>query len=608
MSRDQRRADSRTQRAGGDVELALTGEPASARAARRVTSDALRAWQRHDLEDTATLVVSELVTNAILHAGTELSLRLSPRAQGVYIEVRDASPVLPVSRDYREDATTGRGLGLVELLASKWGADHRPDGKIVWAEIGGTAGPAPHEEEPVPDAPAQDSVSVTLLDLPPPLYDAVQQHNDALLRELALSMVADRVSLAEFEQAAVRAAHAHLAQLNIDMAPDGRATVAGSVPAQLREDVVRLMVALDDADALAERGQLLIPSALPELRALRRWIFGQVLAQLDGEQPTPWRTEELRDQPVREFLATMEPEVVLGQLADAVVVADDSNRIAYVNPAAERLLQWPAAALTGQRLVVIVPERLRDAHVAGYSRFLLTREARLVGKPAQLPVRRRDGSEAHVELVLSTVTLPGGRPAFIGSMREQAAEARTSAEAMLGETMAGVAAVVRNVADRGEPIRDETVLTRLAAGGHWRFAALWRVAGNELRCKATWSAGDRELVAFERRTAAGRFEPGVGLPGRAWQANEPAWVVDVVADANFPRARAALDAGLRSALAFPLRVRGEAVGVIELYAREVVDEHAMMSEFASTAGDVIGLLLSDAAAGRDVGPSAAARP
>lgn len=87
------------------------------------------------LSDFAELLVSELVTNAVLHARTSITLQVRRTESGVRIEVIDASPRSPQPRDYSDQATTGRGLTLVESLAAAWGMEPHDRGKTVWFEL-----------------------------------------------------------------------------------------------------------------------------------------------------------------------------------------------------------------------------------------------------------------------------------------------------------------------------------------------------------------------------------------------------------------------------------------------------------------------------------------
>jgi anti-sigma regulatory factor (Ser/Thr protein kinase) len=84
-------------------------------------------------KERTVLVVSELAANAILHAGGVLSLRVQYDQSRIRVEVADASPVFP--GPVKVSTMSGRGLQLIEALAETWGAERRPWGKIVWAEL-----------------------------------------------------------------------------------------------------------------------------------------------------------------------------------------------------------------------------------------------------------------------------------------------------------------------------------------------------------------------------------------------------------------------------------------------------------------------------------------
>jgi anti-sigma regulatory factor (Ser/Thr protein kinase) len=79
------------------------------------------------------LLVSELVTNAVLHARSDVEVRLSTSDRGLRVDVADSSNRRPVMRTRDESAMTGRGLGLVAELSTEWGVDEIVDGgKSVW--------------------------------------------------------------------------------------------------------------------------------------------------------------------------------------------------------------------------------------------------------------------------------------------------------------------------------------------------------------------------------------------------------------------------------------------------------------------------------------------
>lgn len=117
--------------------LDLPTRPSSARDARRFVGDALLGRGiDDDTLDTTLLLTSELVTNALVHAGGGITVRVVAAADGVRVEVGDDARQLPVRRDAASQDTSGRGLDLVEHLARRWGVTPVDgDGKTVWFEI-----------------------------------------------------------------------------------------------------------------------------------------------------------------------------------------------------------------------------------------------------------------------------------------------------------------------------------------------------------------------------------------------------------------------------------------------------------------------------------------
>ncbi|MER8188035.1 ATP-binding protein [Kitasatospora sp. NPDC094015] len=98
---------------------------------------ALSRWGVPELADTAELLTSELVTNALVHTGKGAVLDAVLTAeQRLRIEVLDGTTRLPGRRPPTEWATSGRGLLLVEALADDWGVQLRGDGKVTWFELG----------------------------------------------------------------------------------------------------------------------------------------------------------------------------------------------------------------------------------------------------------------------------------------------------------------------------------------------------------------------------------------------------------------------------------------------------------------------------------------
>jgi anti-sigma regulatory factor (Ser/Thr protein kinase) len=114
------------------TKMTLRPQPQQVAAARRFTRETLTAWQHTELADTASLLVSEILTNAVRHARQAISLRLQHTAREVIAEITDDNPRLPQLILLAPTDESGRGLTLVEALAGTWGARPSGTGKTVW--------------------------------------------------------------------------------------------------------------------------------------------------------------------------------------------------------------------------------------------------------------------------------------------------------------------------------------------------------------------------------------------------------------------------------------------------------------------------------------------
>ncbi len=109
--------------------------PTAAFEARTAAREALRTWHLEELTDTLTLVVSELVTNAVTHARSDMALELCLLDHAVRVAVSDSSHRSPEHQDPGPREEHGRGVHLVDVLAARWGTERHPWGKRVWAEL-----------------------------------------------------------------------------------------------------------------------------------------------------------------------------------------------------------------------------------------------------------------------------------------------------------------------------------------------------------------------------------------------------------------------------------------------------------------------------------------
>lgn len=422
----------------------LPAHPDSVGEARRLLRALLEKAADPELIETVELVVSEVVTNAVLHAGTEVDLVVIADELTVRVEVTDGSPQLPSSRSqvglaHTGLANTGRGLHLLEVLAHRWGVIVEPPGKTVWFELstaprscfgsrdiqapGASRASAPTPSDLDPSGGAADRVLVVLLGVPLLLHSAWQLHAESLLREYLLTCLTEPNNTTALE---IHAAAHHALALLREHAPDPdfglepAAVIASSTdPLASAADVTVpvpsgsvhrfdvLEETLDAAATAAEAGQLLTVPEQPELRQLRQWLCGQVREQAAGRSASAWLADPLPK--VRDIAGRDTQDPAIGSRIDqistsarALIVANDTNRIIGLSQGAVHLLGYRAATdLIGQRLVTIIPQRFRQAHIAGFTLHLLVGRRPLLQAPITVPALRADGTEIIVQLNVS---------------------------------------------------------------------------------------------------------------------------------------------------------------------------------------------------------------
>jgi anti-sigma regulatory factor (Ser/Thr protein kinase) len=130
-------SDDSSSAGGGDDERTafFVPVPLAARAVRRFVAESLAAWDLGAVIDDASVVASELATNALVHADSPFRVQVVRGDSTVRISVHDASTTPPAPRDMISEATNGRGMGLVAQLSERIGIEIGADGKFVWAEL-----------------------------------------------------------------------------------------------------------------------------------------------------------------------------------------------------------------------------------------------------------------------------------------------------------------------------------------------------------------------------------------------------------------------------------------------------------------------------------------
>lgn len=415
---------------GASTRLRLEPRASSVSTARKFVRRTLTEAGRDDLADAAELVTSELVTNALVHAGTHIDVSVDVRPDSVRVEIADGSPHLPAAREYGATAGTGRGLVMVEEMADTWGVarhDAGRTGKVVWFEIGTSEITGePVADERLPAESRGDVVPVRLLNVPLLLHAAWQQHAEALLREYMLATLDDETG-DEAVQVHAEASDAlallaeHLPHPDLGEGPEhmlatardpslSSADVEVPVPAASVPHFSALDQAMSNAVDAANRNLFLTPPTQPELQAFRRWVCRQVIDQSEGGPAEAWSADELES-----WVATPPSWDAGGVTAarEALVAIDDTSTIIAVSYVAASLLGYAdPGELVGRRLVAIVPPAYRQAHLAGFTLHLYSGRRPLLDRTTTMPVLRRDGTEIPVDMTVSAQVLPGERTVF----------------------------------------------------------------------------------------------------------------------------------------------------------------------------------------------------
>jgi anti-sigma regulatory factor (Ser/Thr protein kinase) len=312
-----------------DVALEFDRSPRSGGAARTFVRTHLLAAGLGELVETAELLVTELVTNVLVHTEDSPLVRMRVDGSSVRVAVEDHCPAVPVGGVLDVSAACGRGLVLVDALVHSWGVERsRGDGKAVWFElVQGESRSAedldadallslwgedlpgepvePLVEEPPAAGPEGDGEgptrTVRLEEVPPALLHDTKTHLDDLVRDLTLvregaeggsgggdpEIVALAVRLTTLVAQLVGFRNEMRRQA---LAASGRGaekfTLELHLPVTLAGPLAEYRRALDEADELCEAGRLLLAPAPPELAAFRRRKLDAFARQLADGVPT----------------------------------------------------------------------------------------------------------------------------------------------------------------------------------------------------------------------------------------------------------------------------------------------------------------------------------
>jgi PAS domain S-box-containing protein len=278
-------------------------------------------------------------------------------------------------------------------------------------------------------------------------------------------------------------------------------------------------------------------------------------------------TERKRAEEARSCLAA-----IVESSEDAIISKDLDGIILTWNRAAERMYGYPAAEIVGRSISLLVPrERAREASVILEQ---LKRGERLENHET---VRlRKDGTRIDVSLSISPMPGATGQVAAASVIARDITARKRAERRLIAEHGVTRALAESTTLESAGPKVLQTVGETLGCD----LGVLWEVgtAPGVLRCVAVWRPRGIEVTAFEQHSWRIALARGQGLPGRAWDSGQPAWVPE----APFPSSVAAQRTGPCGALAFPLGNNGNVLGVIEFFSPEFQQpQEAVLAMLAS---------------------------
>jgi PAS domain S-box-containing protein len=275
---------------------------------------------------------------------------------------------------------------------------------------------------------------------------------------------------------------------------------------------------------------------------------------------------------------------VLETAQEGFIAMDAAGFITEWNPQAEITFGWSRDEVIGRVLAdTIVPPARRATHWQEVRQILQTGAGPSLGRRLELRALHRDGHEFPVEITISAVWV-GHRQRFTAFLHDISDRKKAEAQSTLVRELVLDIGNART-ADDGLAL----ALEKICNWAGWKLGEAWVKTedGTMLERRDAWFASSRRLETFGQGTKGDPIGPGVGLPGRAWQAGRAIWVEDVRADPNFLRAELAKQVGLGAAMAVPITAGRDVAAVLVFYTSQPqLEDPRMMDAVADVAAQL----------------------
>ncbi len=293
-------------------------------------------------------------------------------------------------------------------------------------------------------------------------------------------------------------------------------------------------------------------------------VAGRPYVNVFGSNVTEHKQTEKAVRESEELLRT-----ILDNSPMVVALRDSEGKFLLINRRYEEVHEVAKDDVIGKTLHEVFPKEAADDFIRGDSEVMTTGEG---------VVNEETAVHDNREIFLSVVKFPtfdlSGKATGVGIIDVDVTEAKRSEEELArrefeARLILRITDMTTNTKSRGEAL--EQALTTICETLGWPVGHVYRVKddGQQLVSTNFWHLDDPERhAAFKEVTESTNFASGEGLPGRILESGEPAWITNVHTDPDFPRAKHAVDIGVKGAFGFPVKMDGSTVAVLEFFSEE----------------------------------------
>lgn len=275
--------------------------------------------------------------------------------------------------------------------------------------------------------------------------------------------------------------------------------------------------------------------------------------------------------------------LIVSRSSDAIAVTDASGRTVWINESFVRLTGYSLDEIRGSE-----PERRLIGQQPDAGLMDQMRRKIGFGQPfnGELASYRKNGQRFWNRMEIQPILADDGTLSnWVYTISDVTAERQT---AVRTELALQVSRILADSTDREHAVRE--ILKTISEAGGCCYGALWWIDSTRelLRMSDLWAVPEFESSPFVAASRTLGFRPGEGLPGTVWLENCCRWIPDIENGQKWARSSVALLSGLRSGIAFPIRISGVTSGVLEIFSVGAEDLSALLEPLFETLGVQIG--------------------